>query len=61
MKRVEMAEHFLPLQCKLGEGVRWKVREGRLYWVDIENGLFFRYDPAKGNAGQPDDSTWASR
>ena len=33
---------------KTGEGPLWHARESRLYWVDIENGLIFRYDPVTG-------------
>jgi sugar lactone lactonase YvrE len=55
MTRVEKAEHFLSMQCRLGEGSRWNVGEQRLYWVDIENGLFYRYDLGRTKGGaQPE-------
>ena len=54
MNRAEKAELFLPMQCKLGEGVRWNAKEQRLYWVDIENHLFYRYDPTQGSSGKPE-------
>src|SRR5436305_1957656 len=55
MTRVEKAEHFLPMQCRLGEGSRWNAGEQRLYWLDIENGLFYRYDVARKDDGaQPE-------
>ena len=31
----------------LGEGVLWSARERVVYWVDIEEGMVFRYDPEK--------------
>ncbi|MEO8285111.1 MAG: SMP-30/gluconolactonase/LRE family protein [Chloroflexota bacterium] len=48
MIRRERAEHLLSVQNRLGEGPRWNAAEGRLYWVDIESNLFYRYDPATG-------------
>ena len=48
MTKVEKAEHLLPMQNRLGEGPLWHSEEGLLYWVSIEEGLFFRYDPASG-------------
>jgi sugar lactone lactonase YvrE len=58
MVKVEKAEHFLPAQNRLGEGPRWNAEEGRLYWVNIEEDLFYRLDLASGklesfDAGQP--------
>jgi sugar lactone lactonase YvrE len=50
MVRVEKAEHWLGVQNRLGEGPRWNVEEGRLYWVDIEAGCYYTYDPVKGEA-----------
>ena len=46
------AEHLLGVQNRLGEGVRWHAAEQALYWVDIENGLFFRYYPSSGQYEQ---------
>jgi D-xylonolactonase len=34
--------------CQLGENPLWHPGEGRLYWVDIDAGRLFRYDPASG-------------
>lgn len=34
--------------CKVGEGPLWHPDERRLYWVDIERGRMFRYDPSSG-------------
>jgi len=39
-------EHILPCRNKLGEGGLWSVEEQRLYWVDIRNNSFSRFDPA---------------
>ncbi len=41
-------EHVLAVQNRLGEGPRWNVDEQALYWVDIENDAFHRFDPATG-------------
>ncbi len=32
--------------CVVGEGPLWHPDERRLYWLDIERGRMFRYDPA---------------
>ncbi|GAC1677541.1 MAG: CBU_1789 family Dot/Icm type IV secretion system effector [Ktedonobacteraceae bacterium] len=39
-------EHVLPCRNKLGEGVVWSSDEQKLYWVDIRNNSFSRFDPA---------------
>lgn len=33
----------------LGEGVLWHEQERALFWVDIETGRLFRFDPAAGS------------
>jgi len=38
--------------CVIGEGPLWHPAEKRLYWVDIETGRVFRYDPASGKHEQ---------
>lgn len=35
--------------CKTGENPVWHAAEQRLYWIDIDNGRLFRYDPAAGS------------
>ncbi len=35
------------LRAALGEAPMWDERSKVLYWVDIPNGLLFRYDPAR--------------
>jgi sugar lactone lactonase YvrE len=42
-------EHVLAVQNSLGEGPVWHSGEKALYWVDIENFCYFRFDP-KTNA-----------
>ncbi len=39
-------EHILPCRNKLGEGAVWSTDEQKLYWVDIRNNSFSRFDPA---------------
>ena len=38
--------------CKTGEGPMWHPGEKRVYWVDIPNGIIYRYDPATGDYEQ---------
>jgi D-xylonolactonase len=45
--RVE-PERIVDEACQLGENPLWHPGEGRLYWVDIDAGRLFRYDPASG-------------
>ncbi|ELZ28520.1 SMP-30/gluconolaconase/LRE-like region-containing protein [Halogeometricum pallidum JCM 14848] len=37
--------------CETGEGPVWHVDEEALYWVDIPNGLLYRYDPETDEHG----------
>jgi len=39
-------EHLIAVQNILGEGPVWNAQEQKLYWVDIQDKAFFRYDPA---------------
>lgn len=41
-------EHILPSRNKLGEGPVWDANEQVLYWVDIRNNSYARFDPASG-------------
>lgn len=41
-------EHVFAAQSKLGEGPVWHPTEQALYWVDIPNGLFHRWNPRTG-------------
>jgi L-arabinonolactonase len=57
MKTYEI-ETVLHAKNQLGEGPRWNVQEQRLYWVDIDTGVFYRFDPETGqldpqSIGQP--------
>lgn len=38
--------------CVCGEGPLWHPGEGRLYWVDIDTGRLFRYEPRTGKHEQ---------
>ena len=38
--------------CEIGEGPLWHPMEKRMYWVDIQRGRMFRYDPAAGEHEQ---------
>jgi sugar lactone lactonase YvrE len=37
-------EAVVDVKCKIGEGPLWHPQEKRLYWVDIPDGILFRYD-----------------
>ena len=39
------AKLLLDTQSILGEGALWNVAAQELYWIDIENGFFHRYNP----------------
>src|SRR5690348_7844286 len=41
-------EHVLGVQNELGEGPVWHSGETALYWVDIEDTCYYRFDPASG-------------
>ncbi len=41
-----VVEHILPCRNKLGEGAFWSIDEQKLYWVDIKNNSFSRFDPS---------------
>jgi sugar lactone lactonase YvrE len=41
-------EHVLPSRNKLGEGPVWDANEQVLYWVDIKNNNYARFDPVSG-------------
>src|SRR5438876_8958750 len=43
---MDNVEHILPCRNKLGEGPLWSIDEQKLYWVDIPNKSFSRFDPA---------------
>lgn len=43
-------EHVLPVRNKLGEGPVWSSEEQKLYWVDIRDHSYSRYDPISGNS-----------
>jgi D-xylonolactonase len=36
------------VRCRLGEGALWHPQEQRLYWVDIDAGNLYCYDPVCG-------------
>jgi sugar lactone lactonase YvrE len=49
------SERLLPsIRNQLGEGPLWNIREGRFYWVDIEDNCFYTYDPASEEAQRYD-------
>jgi D-xylonolactonase len=41
-------ELIVDCACITGESPLWHPDEGRLYWIDIDAGRMFRYDPATG-------------
>jgi sugar lactone lactonase YvrE len=45
-QKVLKAELLLDTKSDLGEGAIWHPKEKKLYWVDINQGLLHRYDPA---------------
>lgn len=47
-----MPELIADYQCVTGENPLWHPGEERLYWLDIETGRMFRYDPATGKHEQ---------
>lgn len=51
---MSQVEQVLSAQNVLGEGPLWHADEGRLYWVDIQSGLFFRWTPPDGEVEQFD-------
>lgn len=42
---MDQVEHILPCRNKLGEGPLWSEEQEVLYWVDIENDCYCRFDP----------------
>lgn len=36
--------------CSCGEGPLWHPERGRLYWIDVDNGKMYAYDPAERTA-----------
>ena len=43
---MNQSRHLFSAQATLGEGPLWDEREQKLWWIDVEEGLVFRYDPA---------------
>ncbi len=41
-------EIVLNIKCKVGEGPLWHPLEKKLYWLDILEGIIYRYDPETG-------------
>ena len=41
-------EIVLDIKCKVGEGPLWHPLEKKLYWLDIPEGIIYRYDPETG-------------
>jgi L-arabinonolactonase len=46
---VEEVEHIVKIQNQLGECPVWDPRHNCLYWVDIEQSLFYRFHPESGD------------
>ena len=46
MTQFSKARNLHGAQATLGEGPLWDERQQVLWWVDIEDGFVFRYDPA---------------
>jgi sugar lactone lactonase YvrE len=44
------ADLILNAQARLGEGALWHAETQTLFWIDIENGKFHRYQPNTGQA-----------
>ncbi len=45
---MDKVEKLLAVQNKLGEGPVWSVEEQVLYWVDIKDESYSRFEPASG-------------
>jgi D-xylono/L-arabinono-1,4-lactonase len=43
-------EPIVDYQCTLGEGPLWHPSQRRLYWVDIDRGRLFWFDPSTGES-----------
>jgi len=41
-------EQLADYPCETGEGPLWHPQEQKVYWVDIPNGILYRYDPKSG-------------
>lgn len=50
-------EHILAVHNQLGEGPVWNADEQLLYWVDINSGCYFRWNPATGTHERIDVGT----
>ncbi len=46
------AEILINSRAILGEGAFWNHKTRELFWIDIENGMFYIYQPANGNTIQ---------
>ena len=45
---MDTIEHLLPTRNKLGESPVWSIAEHALYWVDIQDKNYSRFDPLSG-------------
>ncbi|GAC1349931.1 MAG: CBU_1789 family Dot/Icm type IV secretion system effector [Ktedonobacteraceae bacterium] len=45
---MHQVEHILAVNNTLGEGPVWSREEQALYWVDIEQNTFYRFEPSLG-------------